>query len=98
MTNAKHTPGAWKVSENKTRSGCAAKVVSIDKGYVVAEAFSSPSANIKYKDLWGEAEANARLIAAAPELMVALEGLLSSPNSNLHHNVARAAIAKAKGE
>jgi hypothetical protein len=50
-------------------------------------------------------EANARLIAAAPELLVALEGMLRLMHavSAKHHelwdecNIARAAIAKATG-
>jgi hypothetical protein len=50
------------------------------------------------------AEANARLIAAAPELLKAIEGLMvhlnaeipGSPGSPLE--IARAAIAKATGE
>ena len=49
-----------------------------------------------------EAKANARLIAAAPELLDALEGLLGLAERDgwLHIavNQARAAIAKAKGE
>lgn len=56
-----------------------------------------------------ESEANGNLIAAAPELLEALEGLLAVAESHkepLHHaclmceriEAARAAIAKAKGE
>lgn len=50
-----------------------------------------------------EAQANARLIAAAPELLEALERcipLISGAYSNsiAAYNLARAAIAKAKGE
>ncbi len=45
--------------------------------------------------------ANARLIAAAPELLEALEGLLNAlPSATSHPAIkkARAALAKAKGE
>lgn len=48
-----------------------------------------------------EDEANARLIATAPELLVALEGLLNAlPSATTHPAIkaARAAIAKATGE
>lgn len=49
-----------------------------------------------------ENQANARLIAAAPDLLSALEGLLSSLDecwgSTKEANVARAAIAKALGK
>lgn len=48
---------------------------------------------------YGElSEANARLIAAAPELLEALHGLLLFPNNPRENNKARAAIAKATGE
>jgi hypothetical protein len=48
-----------------------------------------------------EQTANARLIAAAPELLEACEGLLNAlPSATTHPAIkaARAAIAKAKGE
>lgn len=48
-----------------------------------------------------EARANARLIAAAPELLEALIELCAAPNKHRPERVwdqARAAIAKAKGE
>lgn len=46
-----------------------------------------------------EAEANARLIAAAPEMLEALEGILAiTDRDHAAWNKARAAIAKAKGE
>ena len=48
----------------------------------------------------GEAEANARLIAAAPELLAALRECakqLSAIGAKGHASVARAAIAKAEG-
>jgi len=47
----------------------------------------------------GRTEANARLIAAAPELLAALKGLidLAGPSCVGACDVARAAIAKAEG-
>jgi len=60
------------------------------------------------KDLWVEAEANARLMAAAPVLLSALKRLTEdadamswSRNSSMADEsieIARAAIAKAEGE
>lgn len=46
----------------------------------------------------GEAEANARLIAAAPELLEALEIALDCAGDAWWAEKAEAAIAKAKGE
>lgn len=49
----------------------------------------------------GEAVANARLIAAAPDMLDALEGLLNAlPSATTHPSVAQArrALAKARGE
>jgi len=48
-------------------------------------------------------EIDARLIAAVPDLVAALEELIAEQNNEFHHategfNMARAAIAKAKGE
>jgi len=43
-------------------------------------------------------EANGRLIAAAPDLLEALKGLLLFPNNPRENHMARAAIAKATGE
>jgi hypothetical protein len=52
-----------------------------------------------------DTDANARLIAAAPELLAALEALLATPMISTLPNIgygpvdaARAAIAKARGE
>lgn len=47
----------------------------------------------------GEGLANARLIAAAPELLNALEAITEAYDTSLpEYKVARAAIAKARGE
>ena len=94
-----YTPGPWKVREKPVSSGCKAKVECL-AGYVVAEAFSSPSCSIPYKELWKEAEANAQLIAAAPEMLGILqyiEGRIQSGDTKSIAQI-RAVISKATGE
>lgn len=94
----KYTPGPWHVAER------------VDDGDVLytVEADNLPVAYIYRK---AEREANARLIAAAPELLEALEELLawdlqmlpqevSEGYSGIEEDIARAkaAIAKATGK
>ena len=50
-------------------------------------------------ELAAECKANARLIAAAPEMLAALKGIVSAGNYHVGvHNAAKAAIAKAEGK
>jgi hypothetical protein len=91
MKTDNHTPGPWHLAESPTfvMDGihCVCEIAHPDD-------FSDPSPNAK---------ANARLIAAAPDLLEALEKIASSDGS-LHgtcvrdlKEIARAAINKAKG-
>lgn len=48
-------------------------------------------------DLIAERAANARLIAAAPDLLAALKGLMAHPNSAKAWDAADQAVAKAEG-
>lgn len=86
--STQHTPSPWTVSGKQVKS------IDHGKWHTVATAN-----NPKFTD---EANAsNARLIAAAPELLAALEGLLNAlPSATTHPAIkaARAVIAKAKGE
>ncbi len=97
MSNAKHTPGPWIVEQV---SG-AIEVCNEETLFTVARCGIGN----------GVSEANARLIAAAPELLAALErtaDVLEYYNENKGPTrdsalcdlfaIARAAIAKAKGE
>jgi hypothetical protein len=92
MKNRKHTPGPWAVHPRIKDS------VVTGKGGSIADLVGTKSAQ--------EHEANARLIAAAPEMLEVLELLESrwdeivaddvSVTGSIH--MIRAAIAKARGE
>jgi hypothetical protein len=99
MTNTQHIPGPWALGRRKEswiginapRWTCFARVVVRCEGYPDTQA-----------DLQGEA--NARLIAAAPDLLEALEGIMfqnsdiSEQEMVVRYVKARAAIAKARGD
>lgn len=89
MTQTTHTPGPWEVLAGPEWGG-----FTVGGQRIVA--------TMREWGFPGEAEANARLIAAAPDLLAALESaedVLSETDTHLStlHKV-RAAIAKAKGE
>ena len=109
MTNTQHTPGPWEVSEYRPPYDDMGGDYSI--GYTDADGVFWEIATL---EPWrGSRHADARLIAAAPELLEALELIdshltrcinFSGVNPELRerleqqqHN-ARAAIAKAKGQ
>ncbi|MBW3096846.1 hypothetical protein [Pseudohoeflea coraliihabitans] len=104
MTESKHTPGPWAFEVNVWGS-----ILSTDYGEAenlkAGRAWDediSIAANVDW-DVIGEEEiaANARLIAAAPELLEALEETLIVATRNEDGDFAdraRAAIAKAKGD
>jgi hypothetical protein len=86
--SAKHTPGPWEVGDAPDDR------VAVHGGTVCVAVVGDKG--------FAAVEADAYLIAAAPELLAALEGLLADPY--LSHSInndrmapARAAIAKAKG-
>lgn len=96
---SKHTPGPWHVAEEMDDD---------DNVLYTVEADNLPVADIYRK---AEHEANARLIAAAPELLEALKELIAWDLESLPGEVslgysgieqdiahAKAAIAKALGE
>lgn len=92
MGSAKHTPGPWKVSGHMVRTEC-------ETSWPVASCCYGTAA---------QSDANARLIAAAPELLAACDAMLNAiaDNTDIGFDVdlneamraARAAIVKAKGE
>ena len=86
--NAKHTPGPW------TRNRA---INTVDMGrYSVICPFGADS-----KKHVSEIEANMRIISAAPDLLAALEAMIAKIDADklpISCSLARAAIAKAKGE
>jgi hypothetical protein len=92
-----HTPGPWKDFVD-------------DDGYLIVQMDAAHTVMLgDMESTCGTCHANARLIAAAPELLDALEGLLGiaadymentgkNPNDFFSITDARAVIAKAKGE
>ena len=102
MANAKHTSGPWVFDEVRTDCGRAFRIGS---GEMLT---AGKGCCIIYDDYPGnpdnERKANARLIAAAPDLLEALERslnwLASYPGGGAIgvYDQARAAIAKARGE
>jgi hypothetical protein len=85
-----HTPGPWRVVTDPRKSSKLPLIATASETpYVVTAVHGSPR------------EANARLIAAAPELLAALQDLLLVAEEELDRHrtpeigMARAAIAKA---
>ncbi len=90
----KFTPGPWRVV------GCTVQAGTVeDRNHVVTARCDEIE---EYEDFQGEGPANARLIAAAPELLAALEDLIAPYNASEEYQAkidrARAVIKKAKGE
>lgn len=99
-TEMKHTSGPWFLCEQVERPHQHA-LVGIGNGAVHVGYASITPAMSPF-----EADANARLIAAAPELLETLDALVHKMEMHLENrglfclitDDARAAIAKAKGE
>ncbi len=94
MSNAKHTPGPW-----HTGIGKAGRIIYAADGFAVADATVFHGRHQGDGPSTTEVE-NARLIAAAPELLAALEAITNESVCLKAAIVeqARAAITKAKGE
>lgn len=96
MTQFKGTPGPWRVSEKR------GDLIDIRHNNNEPGAISLNLAHVVARLSWlKEAEANARLIAAAPELLEALLDALHTYDKHGEYSewdFARAAIAKALGE
>ena len=100
MNNTKHTPGPWYVGDD----GNVWRTPTADRtGTNICDMVSSVTID--------ETQANGRLIAAAPELLEALESFLRAPHigssgpgsctievQEFNLKAARAAIARAMGQ
>lgn len=100
MSTPKHTPGPWRTLAN-AYIGQWQVLSSESKICTVSKKTLDRSLMAEYPDLDKEASANARLIAAAPELLAACElmadnwGAVEAPAIVAQ---ARAAIDKARGQ
>ena len=93
---SKHTPGPWEI---KYHPDPCYRYISGPEHIALAQVVW----RVEEEDRSPDCEANAHLIAAAPELLEALEMMLEMSEMGgfgkaAAEDVARAAIAKAKGE
>lgn len=104
MTQAKHIPGPWSIHNDADLSGEVFFNHANGKEYLIATAYSG-----NYDNSGHEREANARLIAAAPEMLKWLEvafDMLSQCQRKVEFTLGACknvseignAITKAKGE
>lgn len=92
MSNAKHTPGPWQLRE---RDGSSSYALTDATGEHVQYLARSRYCDGRRDE---EGEANCQLIAAAPELLAALESVINGLQCHADWDCverARAAIAKA---
>jgi hypothetical protein len=103
---SEHTPGPWIVDrgdywdkENPPKSGPCVGSVEIGLITVAIRAQPTNAACPKLEALKAEGEVNAHLIAAAPDLLAALEKIQANAGASATwiRYVAEEAIAKAKG-
>ena len=96
MTQAQHTPGPWYADDAAENSHLAACMIE-NPSWIAIEDTAPDGGHLAYCH-----PNNARLIAAAPELLAALDALINMPSDMTAErvtalNAASAAIAKAKG-
>lgn len=99
MSDTKFTPGPWRYTKAAPSGD---RGIHAEGTGIFAEAY----ADIRHagENNAAEAEANAHLIAAGPDMYAALNGLLNEPTNAPDYlpsrlwDAARAALAKARGE
>lgn len=78
MSKAKHTPGDWKVMpEEVDRDYIRIRGTEIGCRYKIANVMTPTYPGVHEREVV-ETRANAKLIATAPELLAALQGLLAA--------------------
>lgn len=102
-----HTPGPWRVGTfGLLNSGARAVVYEDGRICTVDLQRENVRSRDKFDAICDQREANARLIAASPDLLAAAEALIAWWNEIARHGMvqelpfvalARAAIAKARG-
>jgi len=87
-----HTPGPWEVDSHGIVRDIHRKPIKHASAFIEGAYYDN--------DATEESTANANLIAAAPDLLAALESLVGAVDPYCMTNLddAKAAIAKAKGE
>jgi hypothetical protein len=103
--NNTHTPGPWEVWTDPGIETRDLSVGPVNGGVAVADIVTTNAHGIATAESIGTGHANARLIAAAPELLEALEAIANCLSSISYTGevwdnelaAARAIIAKAKG-
>ena len=103
MSANKHTPGPWRfLQEECDRPYIRVRGTQLGLRYKIANVLTPNYDGVASREA-EETRANARLIAAAPELLTSLQALADEAFKNMHGgrgdliDDARAAIAKATG-
>jgi len=94
-----HSPGPWEIDHHKMDNGCFS-VLSRELS-IVADVHELDFDEDRHKDAFDvhrEMEANARLIAASPNLLAALQAALSDPSDDATTEMCQKAVAEATGE
>lgn len=106
MTDSKHTPGPWELDTDEAWPDVKVYADNLQFRVAIITDYADGVDKEQDKQMRAEQAANARLIAAAPELLAALEELVERLETLEHdHRVkhigcsaARAAIARARGD
>lgn len=93
--DAQASPGPWRTTDNNIAS---IGIRAADGTAVCACRFQGPDGRTDHHSI-GTAKANARLIAAAPELLAALKAVVRiADRRTVEFDAARVAIARAEGD